>query len=50
MNHHNEVFSIPIDIFKDKCVLLFGLMSMHDATENCDYPELVRDPHKLNWS
>ena len=30
-----DIASIPIDKFKDHCVLVFDLTSMQDATENC---------------
>ena len=33
-----DIPSIPIDNFKDHCVLVFDLTSMQDATENCHYP------------
>jgi len=50
-NQSNELsrcyFSIPTDNFKDHCVLVFDLTSMQDASENCQYPELVREPLRL---
>ena len=47
MNFHDDIPSIPIDDFKDHYVLVFDLISMQDATENCHYPELVREPLRL---
>ena len=42
-----DISSIPIDNFNDHSVLVFDSTSMQDATENCNYPELVREPLKL---
>ena len=47
MNFQDEIPSIPIDDFKDHHVLVFDLTSMQDATENCNNPELVGEPLKL---
>ena len=47
MNFQDDIPSIPIDNFKDHCVLVFGLTSMQDATENCQYPEFVGEPLRL---
>ena len=47
MNFQDDMPSIPIDDFKDHYVLVFDLTSMQDATENCHYPELVREPLRL---
>ena len=47
MNFQDDIPSIPIDNFKDQYVLVFGLTSMQDATENCHYPELVGEPLRL---
>ena len=47
MNFQEEIPSIPIDDFKDHYVLVFGLTSKLDATENCHYPELVGEPLRL---
>ena len=47
MNFQDDIPSIPIDDFKDHYVLVFDLISMQDATENCHYPELVGDPMRL---
>ena len=44
---HEVIPSLPIDIFKHQNVLVFDLTSMQGATENCQYPELVRQPLKL---
>ena len=47
LNFQDDNLSIPIDNFKEHYVLVFDLTSMQDATENCYYPELVREPLKL---
>ena len=47
MNIQDDIPSIPIDNFKDHYVLVFDLTSMQDATENCNYPELVGEPLSL---
>ena len=47
MNFQDDIPSIPNDNFKDHYVLVFDLTSMHDATENCHYPELVGEPLRL---
>ena len=47
MNFQDDIPSIPIDNFKDHYVLLFDLISMQDASENCHYPELVGEPLRL---
>ena len=47
MNFQDDIPSIPIDDFKDHYVLVFDLISLQDATENCHYPELVGEPLKL---
>ena len=47
MNLQDDIPSIPIDNFKDHCVLVFDLTSMQDASENCHYPELVGEPLRL---
>ena len=44
MNFQDDIPSIPIDDFKDHCVLVFDMTLMQDATENCHYPELVGEP------
>ena len=43
----DDIPSILIDKFKDHCVLVSHLTSMLDATEHCHYPELVREPLRL---
>ena len=48
MNFQDEFPSIPIDDFKDQYVLVFDLTSMQDATENCHFLELVREPMRLD--
>ena len=47
MNFQDDIPSIPIDDFKDHYVLVFHLTSIQDATENCQYPELVGEPLRL---
>ena len=47
MNFQDDIPSVPIDNFKDHYVLVFDLISMQDATENCHYPELVGEPLRL---
>ena len=47
MNFQDDNLSIPIDNFKDHYVLVFDLISMQDATENCHYPEIVGEPLRL---
>ena len=48
MNFQDDISSIPIDNFKDHYVLVFDLTSMHDATENCHYLDLVGKPLRLD--
>ena len=50
MNFQDDISSIPIYDFKDHYVLVFDLISMQDATENCHYPELVGEPLRLELS
>ena len=47
MNFRDDIPSIPIDNFKDHYVPVFDLTAMQDATENCHYPEFVREPLRL---
>ena len=47
MNVQYDIPSNPIDKFKDYYVLIFDWTSLQDATENCHYPELVREPLRL---
>ena len=47
LNYQDDIPSLPIDNFKDHYVLVFDLTSIQDATENCHYPELVREPLKV---
>ena len=47
MVFQDEIPSISIDKFKEHYVLVFDLTSMQNATENCQYPELVREPLRL---
>ena len=48
----DDVSSIPIDIFKDHFVLVFDLSSMQDATENCQYTDIIKEPlrRELNFT
>ena len=48
MNFQDDIPSIPIDNLKDHCVLVYGLTSMQHATESCQYPELFREPLRLD--
>ena len=43
----HDIPSIRIDNFKNRYVLVFGLTSMQDATENCHHTELVGEPMRL---
>ena len=47
MSFQDDIPSIPIDNFKVHYVLVFDLTSMQDATKKCHYPELVREPLRL---
>ena len=47
VNFQDDMPSIPIDDFKDHRLLVFDLLSMQDATENCHYPELVGEPLRM---
>ena len=47
MNFQDDIPSFPINILKDHYVLVFDLISMQDATENCHNPELVGEPLRL---
>ena len=47
MNFQDDIPSIPFDTFKDHHVLVFDLISMQDATENCHYPKIVRETLRL---
>ena len=44
MDFQDDIPSIAIDIFKNNYVLVFDLTWLQDATENCHYPEPVREP------
>ena len=44
MNFQDDFPSIPVDNIKDHYVLAFDLTSMKDATEHCQYPELIGEP------
>ena len=47
MNFEDVVLSLLIDNFNDHFVLVFDLTSMQDATEKCQYPDLVGEPLRL---
>ena len=47
MNFEDDIPSIRIDDFKNHYLLVFDLISMQNATENCHYPELVGEPLRL---
>ena len=47
MSFQDDIPSTPIDSSKDHYLLVFGLTSMQDATENCHYPEVVGEPLRL---
>ena len=48
MNFHDNFSSLPLDNFKNHYVLMFDLTLMQDATEHCHYPELFREPLRLD--
>ena len=48
MRSQSDNPSLPYDNFKDHYVLVCDLTSMQDATENCNYPELVGEPLRLD--
>ena len=43
MNFQEDNPSHPIDNFKDHYVLVFDLTSRQDATENCQFPDLIAE-------
>ena len=47
MRFQDDFPSIPIGNFKDHYVLVFGLTSIQDASENCHNPQIVGEPLKL---
>ena len=47
MNFQDDLPSVPVDKFKNHYVLVFDLTSMQDATEHCQYPELIGKPLRL---
>ena len=47
MKFQDDIPSIPIEYFKNHYVLVSGLTSIQDATENCHYPELLGEPLRL---
>ena len=49
-NFQDDIPSSPIHNFQGRFVLVFDLTSMPDATNNCQYPKLVREPLRLDLS
>ena len=47
MNFQGDIPWIAIDNFEDHYVLVFDLTSKQDASETCNYPELVAEPLRL---
>ena len=47
MNFQDHIPSVPVDNSKDHYILVFDLISMLDATEQCHSPELIGGPLKL---
>ena len=47
MNFQDDIPSIADYNFRDNYVLVFDMTSIHNATENCHYPELVGEPLRL---
>ena len=47
MKFQDDIPSTPLGDFKDHYMLVFDLPFMQDATENCQYPELVGEPLRL---
>ena len=47
VNFQDDMPSITINNFEGHNVLVFDLISMQDATENCHYPELVGELLRL---
>ena len=47
MNFQDDIPSFPVDNFINHHVLVFDLTSIQDATEHCHYPELIREPLRL---
>ena len=47
MNFQDDMPSIALDDFKDHYVLVFDLISIQDAPENCHHPELVGKSPRL---
>ena len=43
-NFQDDIPSILVDNFKDHYVLVFDMTSVQDATEHCDYAELIGGP------
>ena len=47
MNFQDDIPSILIDNFREHYVLVVDVTSMQQATESLHYPELVREPLRL---
>ena len=47
MNFQDDIHSIPIEGFKNNYVLVYDLTIVHDAPENCHYPELAAESLRL---
>ena len=47
MSFQDDIRSISTDNFKNQYVLVFDLTSMQDATVECHYPTVVREPLRL---
>ena len=47
-NFQIDIPSIPIDKFKHHYVLLSDVTSTQDAIENCQFPEIVAEPLRLD--
>ena len=47
MNFQDDISSFPIDFFNNHYLLVFALISMEDATENCHNPHLGENPQRL---
>ena len=47
LNFHDDIPSFPFETFKDHYVLVFDLIPIQDAAENCHYAKLVGEPLRL---
>ena len=50
MNFQDDIYSIPIDNFKNHYKIAFDLTSMQDATENCHFPQLLGEILRVELS